>query len=528
MLLSRDDILAIYGSEGREALQLLTDRPARKDDSETSVMGADNGETHTGGAHEASLHEDEDADQGDGAPDARVRRELERQRRLLANQDALTGLSNRGRLQKQLGKAVLEAKRSGSKVAFVLMDLDRFRDINNSLGHRTGDTILINVARKIRSLVKASDAVGRFGGDEFGVILKNLALDEDIAPTLTELIDGIAAIILARTPALHSGASLGAALYPDHAAEAGDLIQNAEIALYQAKAEGSRQARFFDSKMKAALTSRLEELSAFRTALETGHLKAYYQPQMRLSDRRSHGFEALARWILPNGDVLYPGNFQVSLNDPDAAVSLGEHMLRSISDDLRQWHDTGMPTCKVSVNVTAPELTRGDYPKKVAEIFGSKGIPLSQLTVEITESVLLGDRNSRVAQALFQLRDLGVSIALDDFGTGFASLTHLKSYAIDQIKIDRSFVSELAFNAGDRAIVRATLSLAKNLRIETVAEGIEDEMQLKFLQSLGCDYAQGFLFSQAVPADEAEAYFRQHRAYRRAQLHQFVLTSAVA
>jgi EAL domain-containing protein (putative c-di-GMP-specific phosphodiesterase class I) len=339
------------------------------------------------------------------------------------------------------------------------------------------------------------------------------------------LLDIAAASIQRQVPRFRSGASLGVAVFPEHGSDISELIQSADIALHDAKNEGRGRSQVFNPQMRAVLMERLRQISAFQTAVEVGQVKPYYQPQMRLSDRRSYGFEALARWLLPNGDILYPAHFQAALEDPDAVILLGEHMLESVSDDLRRWRDTNMPTCKMSINVTAPELRRGDYSQKVEKLFASKGIPLSQLTVEITESVLLDDKASQIAETLSHLRKRGVSISLDDFGTGFASLTHLKNYAVDQIKIDRSFISDLPSNTDDWAIVRATLGLAKSLGIQTVAEGLEDGNHLKCLQTLGCDYGQGFFFSPAVPADEAEAYFRLHRAYKKADLHQFVLAA---
>ena len=300
------------------------------------------------------------------------------------------------------------------------------------------------------------------------------------------------------------------------------MIQNSDIALRQAKAEGKGRVKFFEPGMRAALDKRLHQLELFRSLLESGYLRPFYQPQIRLSDRRSYGFEALARGVQPDGRILYPGEFLAALEEPETAILLGEHMLRSVSEDLQQWRETQMPACKISVNVAGPELTSDDYHEKIADLFLSKGLPLSLLTLEITESVLFDDF-SKVAKTLANLRKLGVSISLDDFGTGYASLTHLKSFPIDQIKIDRSFVTNLPVSAGDRAIVRATITMAKGLGIDTVAEGLENEEQLRALRMLGCDYGQGFLFSPAVPADDAEEYFRRNRAYRRAVLPHFAL-----
>jgi diguanylate cyclase (GGDEF)-like protein len=456
-------------------------------------------------------------------PFAASGRAIERHLRYIASYDSLTGLCNRSHLQKLFEEALIEARLTGNKVAFILMDLDHFKDLNSTLGHQVGDAVLISLAQGIQSLLQSTDTVSRFGGDEFGLLLTGLSCEDDVRRIASRLLEAAATSVQRNSPKLYSSASLGIALFPDHGTDVGELMQNADIALYRAKAEGRGRVQIFRSQMRESLVERVDKLSSFRTALETGAIKPYYQPLIQLSDRRSYGFEALARWTLPGGDVLYPGHFQVALDDPNVVILLGEHMLQSISDDLRRWRGANMPACKVSINASGPELKQSDYPEKVANLFSSKGIPLSQLTIEITESVLLDDQASLIAQTLTDLRKLGVSISLDDFGTGFASLIHLKSYVIDQIKIDRAFIADLPSNTNGWAIVKATLGLARSLGIQTVAEGIENEAQLKCLQALGCDSVQGFFFSPAIPADQAETYFRENRTYKKARLHQFVL-----
>jgi diguanylate cyclase (GGDEF)-like protein len=425
------------------------------------------------------------------------------------------------RLAEELAKAL----GAGSKVVVGLVDLDHFKNLNTAIGHQAGDAILAEIAQRLQSVVGSDGEVTHYGGDEFAVILTGIASEEEVKAASSRFIEAIAAATPREAPQLRLGASLGWAISPDHGSDLGEVIENAEIALYRAKAEGRGQARMFKPQMRAALAEHFRQASAFRAALENGYVKPFYQPLMRLSDRRSHGFEALARWILPNGNVVGPSAFQAVLEEPETAFILGEHMLRSVTDDLQRWRMADMPACKVSLNVTAPEIERGDYPDRIANIFASKGIPLSHLTVEITESFLFR-KTEQVAKTLDGLRELGVSIALDDFGTGFASLTHLKSFAIDQIKIDRSFIVDLPSDTHSMAIVRGALGLARSLGIETVVEGIEDEAQLKCVRGLGCDYGQGYLFSPAIPADAAEAYFRKNRLYRRAKLHQFDLGGA--
>lgn len=530
MLLSRDDILAIYDPPGKETLHLLTGHAgaARKQppaDPAHGPTGGDGRSRQNQGVGE--LHQDRPGKSPE-PPQTRPQAappHADHRTRQSPTRDSLTGLSTRAEFQDRCGEAVTAAKHSGSPIALFLMGLDRFKDLNNMLGHQTGDDVLVEIAQGLSSLLKTSDLAARFGGDEFALMMTGLSSPTDAQPLASRLLEITAASVRRKAPNLRSSASVGVALFPEHGSNVDELIQNADIALRRAKTEGRGQTQVFSQQMRATLVERLQQLAAFQRAVEVGEVRPYYQPQMRLSDRRSYGFEALARWVLPDGEILYPAHFQAALEDADSAILLGDHMLQRISDDLRRWQDAAMPACKMSINVTAPELKRGDYPDRVARLFQGKRVPLSQLTVEITESVLLDEKNSQVTETLADLRKLGISIALDDFGTGFASLTHLKSYAVNQIKIDRSFISELTSNTDDWAIVRATLSLARSLGIQTVAEGLEEKDQLKCLQALGCDFGQGFFFSRALPADEAEAYFRMHRAYKKAQLHQFVLPS---
>lgn len=526
MLLSRADILAIYDTLGKEALDLLTHPQPPVEASSSANHSSEEG------GHEApgSLHTGKKGSGGSKRTrtstglQGTTRRGTDRKSEHRASYDSLTGLYNRSQFQERCEEVLNEARRVGAKIALFLLGLDHFKHLNNLLGFKTGDAVLVEIAQALQSLMSNRDLVSRFGDDEFALMM-GLSSENDMHVIASRLLEAAAASMRKHTSSFSIGASLGVALFPDHSTDVSELIQNAGIALSRAKSEGRGRVEFFKPKLREALIQRLQQLSMFQSAVEAGEVRPFYQPQIRLSDRRSYGFEALARWVLPNGDILYPGQFQAVLDDPDAAILLGEHMLQSVCIDMERWRDTNMPACKVSVNVSAPELKRGDYPSKIAGLFSSRGLPLSQLTIEITESVLLGDRASQIAKTLSDLRKLGVSISLDDFGTGFASLTHLKSFAIDQIKIDRSFVANLPTSANDWAIVRATMNLAKALKIETVAEGLESEKQLKCLLALGCDCGQGFFLSPAIPASDAEAYHRANRALKKAQIYQFELPS---
>lgn len=499
MLRSQDKILAAYSSPAREALHLLVSRHSLR----TSESMSEADFPHP---NRAELEKGDSADLFEILQDIMARSDGAEQPQE-ATHDPLTGLSNRNHFHGLLEDSIVEARHKARKIAFILVDLDHFRDLNNTLGHQVGDSMLVEIGQRIQSIASEIGDVSRVGGDEFALLLKDITSDEDVRPIIGKLLEAVTSLVTEGSPNIRLSASIGVALFPDHGSDFNELLQNADIALYRAKTEGRGQAQIFSPHMRAALTERLEQMSTFRSLLETGNVRPYYQPQIQLSDRRCHGFEALARWVMPDGQLLSPAHFPTALNDPEAAMMLGEHMLLSISDDLRRWQNANMPPFRVSINVTAPELRRGDYPKRVADLFNSKGVPLSRLTVEVTESVLLDDKATKIAQALSDLRRLGVSISLDDFGTGFASLTHLKMYTIDEIKIDRSFIAGLNSSSDDQAIVRATLVLARSLKIKTVAEGLESESQLRFLRTLGCDYGQGFFFSPAVPAGQVERYF---------------------
>ncbi len=431
---------------------------------------------------------------------------------VMANYDDMTGLAKRARFTELFEDALQRAEENGDSVGLLVIDLDHFKQVNDTLGHRAGDAMLTVTARRLKACVTEDDAVARLGGDEFAVLLHSVADRQELMAIARHVVQSVAEPIEFENENLSPGASVGCALGPADGASADVLMQNADMALYRAKTRGRGSACLFEPAMRAAVQSRIEQISTFRGALESGRIVPYYQPQMRLRDNAISGFEALARWQRPDGRIATPQEFQHALDDAEACVQLGLAILDQVARDLKKWMEAGYAPDRIAVNATSPELMRGDYPERVMRIFDGHGVPLHLLTIEVTENVFLGQGAGRVEQALRKLREMGAAIALDDFGTGFASLTHLKTYPVDKIKIDRSFITGLGQSAEDQAIVTAIMHLARSLGIRTIAEGVETEDQLTFLRVMACDGMQGFLLGHATPANEVPSFLRSRHA----------------
>ncbi|ESR25530.1 hypothetical protein N177_1642 [Lutibaculum baratangense AMV1] len=423
-----------------------------------------------------------------------------------ANCDDLTGLAKRARFTQTFEEALVAARSAGEQVGLLVIDLDHFKHVNDTLGHRAGDVMLMVTADRLRGSVGPEDCVARLGGDEFAVMVRRAAGAEALLDLGRLVSERLAEPIDYETETLSPGGSVGCALAPLHGASADTLMQNADMALYRAKSSGRGGAAIFEPRMRRAVQVRAEQITTFRDALKTGRVVPFYQPQMRLSDGRVCGFEALARWRMPDDRIATPQAFRHALEDGDVCTRLGLAMLEQVAADARRWIREGLDPGRISVNATSAELMRPDYCDRVRQILDRHGLDGSLLTVEVTETVFLGSGAGRVEQSLLALREMGASIALDDFGTGFASLTHLKTCPVDTIKIDRSFIAGLGKRADDQAIVAAIMHLARSLGIETVAEGVERREQLAFLRMMSCDKMQGFLLSAAVPADEVPLF----------------------
>lgn len=423
-----------------------------------------------------------------------------------ATHDGLTGLANRTLFYNSLDRMIESAKRTGERFALVAFDLDRFKQINERFGHNGGDVLLSAFAKRLAEITPAGGLAARFGGDEFA-LLANVVTDP------TETIAYVESVLkYLRRPYVYGGrsiectASAGIAIYPLAGDGPDALFTNADTALLAGKAEEPGRAVMFSGAMRQDLQRKVSALQVAATAIQADWIEPHYQPQMDLATGRLSGFEALLRWRQPNGPWQSPATISAAFADKVLATQITDIMLRKVIRDLNRWQRGGLAV-PVAVNVSGADLQAEDFAGRLLGRLGEGGIALSLIEVEVTEGVFLGDGAAHVARVLRTLSDAGVRIALDDFGTGYASLSHLKHFPVNVIKIDRSFVSNVTTSHEDRTIVRTMIDLGKSMSIRVVAEGIEDGSQLSFLKQTGCDVGQGFWFGKAVPATEIEQRF---------------------
>jgi diguanylate cyclase (GGDEF)-like protein len=419
----------------------------------------------------------------------------------LAHYDPLTGLANRARFHNVLDVEIAKAVDTGLSVSLLLLDLDGFKEINDAYGHDAGDDVLKVVGERLTKM-PGSILCGRLGGDEFVILVAGVSEAAVLSAAETVLREVSLPIV---TPAaeFHVGVSLGIATFPDDAEDAPDLIKRADLALYEAKSTGKGCAVRFSTELETAFDARRADFTLVKRAAARNSLRPYYQPKVSLETGDIVGFEALARVEMPDGRILTPGDFASALKDDRGALIIHDAILSNLLADLRKWLDSGLEPGEVSFNLADAALREPGFPLSLIRQIEEAGVPANRITIEITETVFLNRDSSRVKSALNDLRTIGCKIALDDFGTGFASLSHLRDFPIDQIKIDRSFVMNQRSIAGNDAIVMAIIGLAKNLRIKVVAEGVETEDQRTFLAAEGCQIGQGYLFGKAIPAGHA-------------------------
>lgn len=442
------------------------------------------------------------------------RKVIEEHIRHAAHHDALTGLPNRLLFQSTLDAALLAAEASGGRVGLILLDLDAFKEINDTLGHEAGDAMLREVGRRLGSALGPQDLVARLGGDEFVVIaacepdltqpsLRIHALAETILNVLQPAMPIAGRVVAPR-------ASLGLAVYPEHAGTAADLFTNADLALYAAKAAGRNQATLFVPALRANIEARVGIVREIQLALEQGGLVPFYQPKIDLATDDVIGFEALARWQHPTRGLLAPAAFATAFDDPETGIALGRCLMRQIFADVAGWVERGLEPGRVYLNLSSAQFAQHDLAKTILAELAQASLAHERIGIEVTETVLLGGHGDRVAPVLEALHRAGIRVALDDFGTGYASLTHLKQYPVDEIKIDRSFVRDLERDADDAAIVTAVLQLGRSLGLDVTAEGVETPAQARFLEKRGCAYAQGYLYSKPMPSSRVP-WFLENR-----------------
>ncbi len=424
---------------------------------------------------------------------ARSREEAQR----LALHDALTELPNRAFLAERLEESLGQAQRDGSMLAMLCVDLDRFKQVNDTLGHPVGDALLRAVAGRLRDCVRRSDTVARLGGDEFAVIQSPLATLEDASGLAQRIVNALSEPYTLGEHQLVIGASVGVALAPSDSVRADSLLMMADMALYRAKADGRGMSRFFEPEMDAKLQARRTLELDLRRALGMGEFELHYQPLIDVSSGAVSAVEALVRWRHPERGLVPPDEFVPLAEETGLIVPLGAWVIEQACQHAVTWPSN----VRVAVNVSAAQFKGAALRETVANALAAAGLAPQRLEIEITETALLTNADTNLA-ILRELRAMGVRIAMDDFGTGYSSLGYLRSFPFDKIKIDRSFVRDIETSADCKAIVRAVTSLGGNLGIATTAEGVETREQLCHLQAEGCSEVQGYLFSRPVPADE--------------------------
>jgi diguanylate cyclase (GGDEF)-like protein/PAS domain S-box-containing protein len=435
----------------------------------------------------------------------------EQELRLLANYDTLTNLPNRSLLSERLSQAIVNARREDSRIAVLFLDLDRFKDINDSLGHATGDRILRASAARLREVAPSGATVARLSGDEFTVVLEHLQ-DPREADLLAERIIHAfdAPLGVEDRREIIISPSIGISLYPDHAQVPTDLLKHADTAMYQAKAAGRRTYQRYTEQMEWELRQRATLSGALRKVLENGELRLVYQPRLSLRSGAITGVEALLRWEHPYLGVIPPSHFIPLAEESGMILPIGEWVLREACTTLRRWRQHGQGMLNMSVNVSALQLLRGDLPQQVARVLADTGIPGEALELELTESVVM-TKAAQAAETMQALRKLGVRLAIDDFGTGYSSLAYLKRLPITTLKIDKAFIDDIAQNKDDKAITSSIIAMARTLGLYVVAEGVEHQTQAQLLLAQHCDEIQGYWVARPLDPYRCLAFIRNWR-----------------
>jgi diguanylate cyclase len=419
----------------------------------------------------------------------------------LAHFDTLTRLPNRVLFYDRLTQALLQAWRLRQKVAIFFVDLDQFKDINDTLGHRIGDLLLVEVARRFNEIVRASDTVGRMGGDEFTLFLQNVATAENAALVAQKLVANIARPYMIDGHEIFITASLGITMFPDDGDTADELLKNADAAMYHVKEHGKNTHQFYSQEMNLKTSNRLALQNSLRHALERDELVLFYQPKVDIATMQMTGMEALLRWNHPELGLLGPDRFIPLAEETGLIINIGEWVLRTACRQLKEWEGEGVPLCKLAVNVSAVQFRKHDFAESLFRILQEYDVSPRLIELELTESAVMQDVEASVA-VLKEFKRRGIRISIDDFGTGYSSLSFLKRFPIDSLKIDRSFIFNLTSSIDDSAIVTAIIAMAHSLNLNIIAEGVETASQLTFLSERGCHEMQGYLFSKPVAAGE--------------------------
>ncbi len=444
---------------------------------------------------------------------ADTRQHTEETLRDLSHHDSLTKLPNRILFQLRLVEALDNAQRVNRMVAVHFLDLDHFKDINDTLGHPAGDSLLQIVAERLKVCIRRSDTVARLGGDEFAIIQTNLVYTNGIMVLAKRLIDTMAKPFEIEGERVFTGTSIGITVFPHDDKDADKLLKNADLALYRAKQEGRNKFQLYDPEMNAEIQARKALEQDIREALDNAQFFLCYQPQLELSSGRISGAEALVRWRHPERGMVSPAEFIPVAEQTGLILQLTEGVLLEACTQIRAWQDAGLPPIRVSVNLSPADFKRKDLISMIKEILGETGLSAEWLELEITEGMVMSGVEAVIA-TLHELAEIGIELAIDDFGTGFSSMSYLKQFPVHRLKIDQTFVRDIIANKEDASITKAIIMLGHSFGLRVVAEGVEDEAQLEFLGHHGCDEAQGYCISRPLSASAFAEFVGTHHADR--------------
>jgi diguanylate cyclase (GGDEF)-like protein len=435
---------------------------------------------------------------------------VNKQLRHLATHDALTGLPNRVLMDDRISQSIMLAERQKQSFAVMMLDLDRFKLVNDSVGHRAGDELLKEVAHRLKSVVRDVDTVVRLGGDEFVLIITPSPERDAAQQAAARIIQAMHAPVRVAGVEIHTSPSIGIAFYPDDALTVENLVAHADAAMYSAKQRGRNNFQCFVAGMDTASQDKVRLESDMRLALEKKQFEVHYQPKVNTATGLMHGAEALLRWTHPVRGVISPAEFIPVAEECGLIGSLGAWVMREACRQARAWQVAGLPPLRVAVNLSPSQFRQGNIVAMIRDALEQAGLEPRFLEVELTETTVMTDPEESIA-ILEKLSKMGVLVSVDDFGTGYSSMSYLRRFPIDKLKIDRSFISEVMSRPDDASIVRAIVSLAHSLRLKVVAEGVESPAQLEFLRTIGCDQYQGYHYSRALPASQFEALVRSKR-----------------
>ena len=427
----------------------------------------------------------------------------------MAQYDDLTGLPNRFLLMDRLNQAIATAERNDSIVAVAFIDIDQFKKVNDSFGHATGDRLLQMVADRISPVIRKSDTLARIGGDEFTLMVTGLKSKRDIKPAVQTVMRAMSKPFLLENREIFLTASIGITAYPDDGVDEHNLLKNADAAMYHAKDEGRNNYQFYTNSMNEEAEERLAMESLLHQALDRNEFTLHYQPQYRIDNHKLTGFEALIRWQHPEQGLVSPDKFIPVLEETGLIVQVGEWVCKTACQQLKSWQDEQLPTVQMAVNISALQFNKPDFIEMIKRNILESGIDTRHgcFEVEMTESLLMND-TERVISTMTKLRQLGIEMSIDDFGTGYSSFNYLRSFPINTIKIDRSFIHEMNSSDDAQTIVNAIIVMAHAMNLTVIAEGVENDEQAQHLQAMGCDVIQGFLYGKPTTADQATEILR--------------------